>query len=61
MSQNIDELLKEAPTLTFDPVMEQNVGETAIAESKTETKPQIAEVVLTPQEQKMVDDFLRLR
>ena len=57
MSQNIDELLKEAPTLTFDPVMEQNVGETAIAESKTETKPQIAEVVLTPQEQKMVDDF----
>ncbi len=50
MSQNIDELLKEAPTLTFDPVLQEQ-KETAIAsESKETAKPQIAEVVLTPEE-----------
>lgn len=57
MSQNIDELLKEAPTLTFDPVMQEQKTETVIAENKDAGKPQIAEVVLTPEEQKMVDDF----
>ncbi len=57
MSQNIDELLKEAPTLTFDPIMQEQKKETVITENKDAGKPQIAEVVLTPEEQKMVDDF----
>ncbi|MGN0426165.1 MAG: toxic anion resistance protein [Agathobacter sp.] len=57
MSQNLDELLKEAPTLTFDPVLQDGVDKSAVAVSSQESKPQIAEVVLTPEEQKMVDDF----
>ena len=57
MSQNLDELLKEAPTLTFDPVLQEGVDKSAVAVSSQESKPQIAEVVLTPEEQKMVDDF----
>ena len=57
MSQNLDELLREAPTLTFDPVLQDGVDKTAVVESSKESKPQIAEVVLTPEEQKMVDDF----
>ena len=57
MSQNLDELLREAPTLTFDPVLQDGVDKTAVVESSKESKPKIAEVVLTPEEQKMVDDF----
>ncbi len=55
MSQNLDELLKEAPTLTFDvtPEEEKSVPE-VVAEEK---KPEVAEVHLTPEEQKQVDDF----
>ncbi len=55
MSQNLDELLKEAPTLTFDvtPEAEKSVPEVAAEEKK----PEVAEVHLTPEEQKQVDDF----
>lgn len=58
MSKNLDEMLKEAPTLTFEPVVEpkNEVAETVetVVEKKVESVP---EVQLTPQEQKMVDDF----
>jgi uncharacterized protein YaaN involved in tellurite resistance len=54
MSQNLDELLKEAPMLTFDaPVAEAPEVPAAVEE----TKPKIAEVQLTPAEQKQVDEF----
>ena len=55
MSQNLDELLKEAPTLTFDvtPEEEKSVPEVVTEEKK----PEVAEVHLTPEEQKQVDDF----
>lgn len=52
MSQNIDELLKEAPTLTFEPFTETK-EEVVVVEEKKET----LEVQLSPEEQKMVDDF----
>lgn len=52
MGQNLDELLKEAPTLTFEPIVEDEKAVTSVAE-----KTQKTEVVLTPEEQKMVDDF----
>ena len=56
---DIDELLKEAPTLTFDPMPD------TAAQTPTDGKEQKAEaaqqelekVQLTPEEQKMVDDF----
>lgn len=54
MSNNLDELLNEAPSLTLDPFSE-------VTEEKkdlqTKESPKIPEVILTPQEQKMVDDF----
>lgn len=62
MNDNLDEMLKEAPTLTFSPFdgagsgeipSEQAVPEIAAAEVSEE----IQDVVLTPEEQKMVDDF----
>ena len=58
---DIDELLKEAPTLTFEPVLD--TAPQAPAE-RTEEKPvepakieEEMQVNLTPEEQKMVDDF----
>lgn len=50
MSQNIDELLKEAPTLTFEPFSEPKEEVVVVEEEKLE-------VQLSPEEQKMVDDF----
>ena len=52
MSQNIDELLKEAPTLTFEPFSETKEEVVVVEEKKEEL-----EVQLSPEEQKMVDDF----
>ena len=52
MSQNIDELLKEAPTLTFEPFTEKKEDIVAVEEKK-----ETLEVQLSPEEQKMVDDF----
>ena len=55
MSDNLDEMLKEAPTLTLSPFTE----ETPAPELPTvkEEAPKAPEMVLTPAEQKMVDDF----
>ena len=52
MSQNIDELLKEAPTLTFEPFTEKKEAIVAVEEKK-----ETLEIQLSPEEQKMVDDF----
>ncbi len=55
MSNDLDEMLKEAPTLTFDfPGTEEKPQPVA---KKEEPKEEAYEVQLTPQEQKMVDDF----
>ena len=59
MSKDLDELLKEAPTLTFDP-FPNTKEEVVVAEEpvKETTKAvETYEVVLTPEEQKMVNDF----
>lgn len=58
---DIDELLKEAPTLTFEPVLDTKpqvpaeVSETRPADA-AETAEEM-QVTLSPEEQKMVDDF----
>ncbi len=54
----LDEMLKEAPTLTLDPIPETK-EEVVVAEKTAveEAQEVAAQVVLTPQEQKMVDDF----
>lgn len=52
MSQSLDELLKEAPTLTFEPVVEDEKEETSVAQKVEETA-----LVLSPEEQKLVDEF----
>lgn len=57
---DIDELLKEAPTLTFEPVLETSQEETQVAEVKPEKPEKTGEelgVELSPEEQKMVNDF----
>lgn len=55
MSTDLDALLQEAPTLTFEPFPEkkEEVPEDTV---KKETPP-ANEVVLSPEEQKMVNDF----
>ena len=57
MSKNLDELLQEAPTLTFEPfpANEEVKEETAVA--LQEEKKEELKVVLSPEEQKMVDNF----
>ncbi len=54
MSNDLDEMLKEAPSLTFEPFGAEPQPEVPAAK---EEAPKAPEVVLTPQEQKMVDDF----
>lgn len=58
---NLDEMLKEAPTLTFEPVLDtkpQVPAETADSRSSAVTEiGEDVSVQLTPEEQKMVDDF----
>ena len=57
-SNDLDALLKEAPTLTFEPLPDTK-EEVAVVEDKAveEAEKVAAQIVLTPQEQKMVDDF----
>lgn len=59
MSSDLDEMLKEAPTLTLNPFDGQTEGaESGMgATAPTEVKEQEIQIQLTPQEQKMVDDF----
>ncbi|MCI9142761.1 MAG: toxic anion resistance protein [Lachnospiraceae bacterium] len=56
MSDNLDEMLKEAPSLTFEPfpTAEPSAPEMPVVK---EAEPKVPEVVLTPEEQKMVNDF----
>lgn len=60
MSNDLDEMLKEAPTLTLEPIVLAE-GETMLVESEreipAEASAKVPEAVLTPEEQKMVDDF----
>ncbi len=58
---DLDEMLKEAPTLTFEPVLDTK-PQTPAAVQESESVPartveEEMEVRLTPEEQKMVDDF----
>ena len=55
MEKDLDELLKEAPTLTFDPVPD--TKEEIVKVSEQEAAKEIQDVVLTEEEQKMVNDF----
>ena len=60
MSKNLDELLQEAPTLTFEPFANTTTEATdseivVVEEAKKEV--QAVESNLTPEEQKMINDF----
>ena len=60
MSKDLDEMLKEETTLTFEPFPEdkEEIVEVVDAEPVVEEKEEEKyEVVLSPEEQKMVDDF----
>ena len=60
MSSNLDDMLKESPTptLTLDPFGGAADAPAAKAPNPpVEAAPKVPEVVLTPEEQKMVDDF----
>lgn len=59
MSDNLDELLKQAPTLTFEmPVQEENAAVPSPREEiASQEESDAQQVALTPEEQKMVDDF----
>ena len=57
MSKDLDALLQEAPTLTFEPFPQEKETNTVSTESKA--KEETIEVVLTPEEQKMVNDFAK--
>lgn len=56
MSKDLDALLQEAPTLTFEPFPEKKEEPAPAAITKPE-EPKAIEVNLTPEEQKMVNDF----
>lgn len=60
MSNELDEMLNAAPTLTLDPIPSPADAISAMTlapDAKEEEVPVVQEVNLTPQEQKMVDDF----
>ncbi len=54
MSNDLDQMLKEAPSLTFEPFGAEPQPEVPVVK---EEAPKVPEVVLTPEEQKMVNDF----
>lgn len=49
MAQSIDEMMQEAPVLTFEPFAEEK--------KETEVTPEPEKVVLSPEEERMVADF----
>lgn len=59
MSDNLDELLKEAPTLTLEPFQAEtgSARQEVMVMEDTAKEEKVPEIVLTPEEQKMVDDF----
>lgn len=59
MNNDLDEMLKEAPSLTLAPFPEAGGPQTTgnQIQALKEEQPEIPKIVLTPEEQKMVDDF----
>lgn len=57
---DLDEMLKEAPTLTFEPFKEFPDEKQEIVEVVEETKEEELKIVLSPEEQKQVDEFAAL-
>lgn len=57
MSTNLDEMLKEAPTLTLNPFAQEEESTGTTPNAPAPEEPKVPEIVLTPAEQKMVDDF----
>ncbi len=57
MSNDLDEMLKESPTLTFEPFQESKEEITEVVSAAPVAEEEEYEVVLSPEEQKMVDDF----
>ena len=56
MSSDLDEMLKESPTLTFEPFAEVPEEKQEIVEVKEAEEAEL-KVVLSPEEQKQVDEF----
>lgn len=57
MSKDLDEMLKESPTLTFEPFQESKEEIAEVVSATPVAEEEEYEVVLSPEEQKMVDDF----
>jgi len=57
MSKDLDEMLKESPTLTFEPLPAEKEEIVEVVEEAPVVEEEKYEVILTPEEQKMVDDF----
>ena len=57
MSKDLDEMLKESPTLTFEPFPEEKEEIIVSEPTAVVEEPEKLEVILSPEEQKMVDDF----
>ncbi len=57
MSANLDEMLKQAPTLTLDPFTSSDESPSGTVPEAKKEEPRVPDVVLTPEEQKMVNDF----
>ena len=57
MSANLDEMLKQAPTLTLDPFTSSDESPSGTVPEAKKEEHRVPDVVLTPEEQKMVNDF----
>lgn len=60
MDSNLDGMIQQAPTLTLEPFEHNEASEVnsePITQVPPDEQPKVPEVVLTPEEQKMVDDF----
>lgn len=56
-SRDLDAMLQEAPTLTLEPVVDTPEEEAKVEEAVEAAQEVAAKIVLTPQEQQMVDQF----
>ncbi len=54
---DLDAMLKEAPTLTFEPIADAQEAAKVEEITKTVEEPKVPELELTPEEKKMIDDF----
>lgn len=58
MNDNFDEMLKEAPSLTFEPFAgEKEMPSANVTQTVQKKEADQLQIVLTPEEQKMVDNF----